>query len=245
METVFRDYRDQVQFYYVYKSVEHPGVNNFVSAFTIEERLLHIAEAKKRFQTEIPWICDNMENEVQLSLGGAPNGEFVIDPKGKIIRKRFWSNPKTLRSDLEELIGPVDHVTTVDDLPTKFVPETREIASGVVPRIELPGQLVPLVIKPSADSDNPYFAKLRVEATRPTVENGVGQLHLVAYVDPIHKVHWNNRAGKVHLKLRPTAKQEFSKTELLGPEVEADADIDPRHFLIDVDLGEAEESFSH
>ena len=109
---MYRDYRNKdVQFFYVYKSVEHPEVNNFISAFNIEELLKHIALAKERFKTEMPWICDTMDNEVETAFGGAPNGEYVLDPEGKIVRKRFWSNPKTLRADLEELIGKVDKIT--------------------------------------------------------------------------------------------------------------------------------------
>ena len=61
-----------------------------------------------------------MDHDVETAFGGAPNGEYILDPNGKIIRKRFWANPKTLRSDLEELIGPVDKITTVDDLAAVF-----------------------------------------------------------------------------------------------------------------------------
>ena len=121
METVFRDYRDKgVQFYYVYKSVQHPEINNFVSAFSITERLKHIAEAKRLMKTEIPWICDSMDNQIKSAFGGPPNGEFVIDPDGVIVRKRFWSNPIILRQDLEKLVGPVERITKVSDLPTKI-----------------------------------------------------------------------------------------------------------------------------
>ena len=80
---MYRDYKDKVQFFYVYKSVEHPEVNGFVSAFNIDERLKHIAVAKDRFKSEIPWICDSMENDVKYAFGRAPNGEFIIDPEGK------------------------------------------------------------------------------------------------------------------------------------------------------------------
>ncbi|MFT5300861.1 MAG: hypothetical protein ACI814_001644 [Mariniblastus sp.] len=233
METVYRDYRDKnVQFFYVYKAVEHPEVNNFVSAFNIEERLKHIAIAKKRFQSEIPWICDTMDHDVENAFGGAPNGEYILDPQGKIVRKRFWSNPKTLRMDLEKLIGKVDKVTTVADLPTAFTPEPRTIASGIVPRIDLPAGLKPFDLVPQENGDHPHFAKLRVEGSSGLFASGQGEMYLGVYLDPIYGVHWNNRAGRVKIQIDSEGKLELENSELVSDEVKADADVDPRQFLV-------------
>ena len=65
-------------------------------------------EAQRTLGSEFTWICDTMTNDVKHSLGNAPNSEFVIDPKGVIVRKRVWSRPGELREDLEELVGPVE-----------------------------------------------------------------------------------------------------------------------------------------
>lgn len=194
---------------------------------------MHVAEAKRMFQSEIPWICDDMEDTFRIAFGRAPNSEFVLDADGKVLRKRFWSNPAELRVYLEELVGKSKTTTTVEDLPAIFTPEPREVASGVVPRIELPKGLTPLAVVPVIDeeNENPFFVKLRVEASQDLLRSGHGPIYLVAYPDPLYKVHWNNRAGKVTLKITPQNKQEFRETEFVGPEVEEDADIDPREFL--------------
>lgn len=239
---MYRDYRDKdVQFYYVYKAIQHPEINNFVSAFSIQERVKHIAEAKRLMQTEIPWICDSMDNQVKLALGSAPNGEFIIDPEGKIVRKRFWSNPKNLRSDLVELVGTVEKITTVDDLPTKLTVEPKSVASGVVPRLSLPGGLTPVKLTPHPDDEHPFFAKLRVEATKSLLQEGKGQMYLGVNLDPLYKVHWNNPAGNVEIKIEAPEGVTFSETALKGPDVKEEADIDPRQFLIDVDRGDSKE----
>ncbi len=237
METVYRDYQDKVNFFYVYKNVQHPEINGFVTAFNLKERLMHVAEAKRRFQTEIPWICDSMDNSFKEAFGGAPNGEFVVDADGEIIRKRFWSNPSELRLYLEELVGKSATTTTVDDLPATFTPEVRDIASGVVPRLELP-RMMPLIVTPHDDKENSFFVKLRVEATGDAFKpgKGKGKFYLVAYLDPLYKVHWNNRAGNIELNIKPGEGQTFQETVLAGPDVEANADIDPREFLVDVDF---------
>ena len=230
---MYRDYRNKdVQFFYVYKNVEHPEINGYISAFNIEERLKHIAIAKERFKSEIPWICDTMDNAVKIAFGSAPNGEYVLDPNGKIVRKRFWSNPKTLRSDLEELVGKAETMTSVEDLPAVFKQETRKIASGVVPKIDLPKGLMPLVVNAKKDKDNPYFAKLRVEASRQLFQTKDGPVLFAVYLDPIYKVHWNNRAGKVKIEFTSDDSITLEKTELVSDEVKEDADIDPRQFLI-------------
>ena len=228
---MYRDYKDKVQFFYVYKSVEHPEVNGFVSAFNIDERLKHIAVAKDRFKSEIPWICDSMENDVKYAFGRAPNGEFIIDPEGKIVTKRFWSNPKTLRGDLEKLVGKSETTTKVEDLPARFTPKPRKIASGVVPRPDLPGGLAPMIVSPEK-SDDPFFAKLRVEVSQQMIQSKKGEIHFGVYLDPLYKVHWNNRAGKVKVKLISDETLDFESTELTSPDVKEDADIDSRHFLV-------------
>lgn len=230
---MYRDYGDKVQFFYVYKTVEHPEVNGIVSAFNIEERLKHIAIAKEKFKTEIPFICDTMKNAVKEGFKAAPNAEFVIDPEGKIVRKRFWSSPKTLRADLEELVGKSETTTKVEDIPAGFVPEPRKIASGVVPKPDLPAELVPIAIEPVADEKNPFFAKLRVEVSADLIRKKLGYVYFAVYLDPIYKVHWNNRAGKVKIEFENDETMIFALNELESEDVKEDADIDPRHFLVE------------
>lgn len=235
---MYRDYRDKgVNFYYVYSNIQHPETNGFVEPYTIKERLMHIKEAKRRTGSEIPWLCDTMKNEIKASLQAAPNAEFVIDPDGKIVRKRFWSDPITLREDLAELIGAVDSPTKVADLPTRFKVESREVAANVVPRINLPRGLEPIHVEAiQGDDATPFFAKLRAEATRSLIRHGKGKMYLGFYVDPIYQVHWNNRMGEFKVSIKDADGVTFSEQELVGPNVEPDADIDPRQFLIDVEM---------
>lgn len=229
---MYRDYKDKnVQFFYVYKSVEHPEVNGFISAFNIGERLKHIEIAKERFKSEIPWICDTMDNKIKRAFGNSPNGEYVIDPEGKIVRKRFWSNPKTLRGDLEELVGKSETTTKVEDLPARFTPEPSKIASNVLPKLDLPANLEAMTVIPGK-SEDPYFAKLRVEVPRSMLQTKMGQIHFAVYLDPIYQVHWNNRAGKVKIEYKSDETLILAKDVLISPDVKEDADIDARHFLV-------------
>ena len=203
---------------------------------------MHVAEAKRQTRSNIPWICDNMSNDIKHATGNAPNGEFVIDPDGVIVRKRFWSNPTTLRADLTELVGSVANPTSVNDVAARFQFPRRDVASGVVPRIDLPAGMRAVRVSPELDSDSPHYVKLRAEASpRLLSGEGIGQLYLGLYLDPLYKVHWNNRAGKLKIEIAASSEIELSHTELEGPQVDADADVDPRQFLIDVNRGEADD----
>ncbi len=237
LETVYLDYSPKdVQFFYVYKSLAHPEINSFVQPVTKEERLMHIAEFGRRTNSQVPWLCDNMENELAAAMGGAPNGEYILDPAGKLIRKRFWSNPNTLRADLEELVGAVENPTQVADIDVEFAVEPRKIASGVLEPLALPAGLAAVKTEPVLEDETPFYVKLRAEASRPILNRGQGRgkLYLGVYLDPIYKVHWNNEAGRVHVKIEANDGILLSETLLDSPEVDVPADVDPRQFLLDV-----------
>ena len=95
----------------------------------------------------------------------------------------------------------------------------------------MPGRLAPLTIKANK-SDTPFFAKLRVEVTPELFRGAQAKVVFTAYLDPIYNVHWNNRAGKVTLKILSSEDSyAFSKREFQSIDVEADADVDPRWML--------------
>jgi len=235
---VFTDYhRKDVNFYYVYSNIQHPETNGIVAPYSIKEKLMHVAEVKRRTNSSIPWICDTMNNQLKVALHASANAEFIFDPKGVIVKKRYWSDPTTLRADLTELVGPVKNPTKVEDSKARFISETREVASGVVPRMELPSGLKPIETRPQIEAEGPpFFAKLRAEATPDLLKEGNGKLYLALNVDPLHKVHWNNKMGNITITLEDAEGITFAKQKLVGPTVEAPSDIDPREFLIDVEM---------
>ena len=243
-----RDYQNKdVNFFYVYKTLAHPEINGYVSPTSLEERLKHIAEFKENTKSQIPWICDSMDNAMKSAFETAPNGEFILDPEGKIIRKRFWSNPRTLRADLEELVGKADTVTSPDEVLVEFTPPKREVASGVVKRLAIPGRMMPVIVKAKQsgeESEHPLYAKLRVEAGGSVIDGKEeGQVYFGLYLDPLYKVHWNNRAGKISIEVETPEGVTMNQASFQGPDVKEDADIDPRQFLAKVNRNEIDGPF--
>ncbi len=224
METVARDYSAQgVKFYYIYKALAHPETGGYVTPFNLRERLMHVAEAKRTLGSQIEWICDTMDNDLKHALGDRPNSEFIVDPAGKIVVSRAWSNPTQLRSDLERFVGEVEHPTRVADLDMKQPAAIGKAPTGIVPRLDTPPGMSPLKLTP-LPSKTPFYAKLRAEL-------GGGKLYLGFSLDPLYQVHWNNKAAAIRYSIQSPPGVTVSPDSGEGPYVTVDADADPREFL--------------
>ena len=236
METVERDYAPKgVVFYYVYKPLAHPEFNNYVSPVTIEERLMHVAEAKRVLGTSVNWLADTMDNDFHQAMGRTPNGELLIGPDGVIAAARRWSSPDELRADLERLVGPVDTPTKVADLDLPSQPPAPTVVKGIVPRIKKPAGMMPIEIKAVLESsEHPFYVKIRAEGDRGVLAGGNGTMYLGFHLDPLYKVHWNNEAGPVTFQFETPSGVTVTPANGVGPEVEEPADADPREFLVNV-----------
>ena len=207
-------------------------------------------EARRTLGSGFTWICDAIDNPIKHALGNAPNSEFVVDGKGRLVRKRAWSDPAALRADLEELVGKVENPTDPADLELVQEAPPRAAARGVVKRIELPGDMRPLVIEPLIEKGSdatPFYAKLRAEADSALLSEGKGQLHIRFMLDPLYHVHWNNLVEPIRVRFvessgeKPGLDGRVKPGEWTGPEVKEPADGDPREFLATVELGDSRE----
>ncbi len=235
MEAVHRDYSKKgVQFYYVYKALAHPELDGYVQPFTLEERLRHVKAAELTLGTEIPWLCDGMDNAFKHAMGNRPNSQFLFDSKGELIEKWSWSDASELRAALAKIHGPVEPPTTVDQLDLKVTPRPKsEAAKGVVPRVEGPPGLRVLKVEPRKSAP-PFYVKLRAEADGGLLDDGAGTLKLGFHLDPLYRVHWNNLAKPLDYELALPKGAEADKPTAEGPKVEVEVDLDPREFLVDL-----------
>ena len=194
---------------------------------------MHVKEAQRTLGNEIAWISDTMSNDLKHALGDMPNSEFVVDPAGTIVRMRVWSRPDQLRSDLEELVGPVVNPTRVSDLNLNFEAPPKVAASGVVPRVELPGRMLPVKIEPQSSSQ-PFYMKLRAEVDQRFLREGEGTLYVGFFPDPLYHVHWNNLVDPVKYEISAPKGITVSPENGEGPKVKEASDMDPREFLLDI-----------
>jgi EF hand len=235
---VYRDYGPKgVKFFFVYKTLAHPElVGDYVQPFTLDERLTHAKQAEKQLGASIPWLVDPMDNRLKHALGDRPNSEFLIDPAGKIVRKRAWSHPAQVRKDLEELVGKVETVTKEEDVKLKLeLPVKAPAARGVVARIQRP-RMQPIEMIPQIDPKGPaFFAKLRAEADADLMRDGAGKLYLGFHLDPFHEAHWNNLNKPLQYKIDLPEGAKIAKPSGEAEKVKFASDCDPREFLLDVE----------
>jgi hypothetical protein len=236
LEAVARDYAPKgVKFYFVYKALAHPERDGIVQPVTLDERLRHANEAVKRLGNTIPFLVDAMDNRLKHALGDRNNSEFVIDPAGRIVRKRTWSDPDAVRADLEALVGKADTLTKPEDVVLKVVKPPADAATkGVVAKVSRAG-LTPLVAVPRIEKGGaPFYAKLRAEADVTAFDEGKGKLYLGFHLDPFLGTHWNNLKKPLRFDLDPQDGVKLSAKSGEATKPKADADIDPREFLLDV-----------
>lgn len=243
METVKIDYAAKgVDFYYIYKPLAHPEYNNYVVPVTLEERLMHVEEAKRVLGSSITWLADTMDNPWHGVMANTPNSELIVGPDGRVVGRRTWSDPEALRQDLERLVGAVEHRTAVADLDLPAQPRMAAVAKGIVPRVELPPNMQSIQVDPDLDAtDIPFYVKIRAEADRDLLQNGTGTMYLGFHLDPLYDVHWNNEAGPVTFNFSVPDGVTMAPSSGVGPDVDAPADADPREFLLQVDARNLEE----
>ena len=207
METIYRDYAPKgVKFYYIYKSLAHPELKGYINPLTLEERFMHVEEAKRTLGSEIPWLVDQMDNQIKRALGDKSNVELIVDPQGRVVHKLAWSDPEKLRNKLVELVGRAENPTRVEDLNMKMLPPPEVAASGVVPRLERPvtghDYMRPVIRQPQwREGDEPFYAKLRAEADPSLLKEGEGRLWIGFFMDPLYGVHWNNLTDPIRVMI--------------------------------------------
>ena len=243
VETIERDYTPKaVQFYYLYKQLAHPELNSYIDPFTLEERLMHVKQAEVQLGSRISWIADAMSNELKHALGGMPNAEFVVDPDGRVVSRRAWSDPSRLREDLERLVGPVENPTRVSDLELVTQPPVSTVAKGIVPRVERPNGMSTLRIEPNLGETNyPFYTKLRADVDPQFLRTGQGTLYLGFHIDPFYRMHWNNEAPPLEYAITAPAGVQVTPAAETFAVVEEPADADPREFLVDIQADDRSE----
>ena len=197
---------------------------------------MHARQAQKQLGATIPWLVDAMDNRLKHALGDRPNSDFIIDPEGKIVRKRDWSYPAEVRKDLEKLVGKVKRITKEEDIKlTLELPPKSPAPRGIVKRIERP-RMSAIAMEPLVDPKGlPFYAKLRAEADSDLLTSGKGKVYLGFHLDPFHEAHWNNLTEPLRYQIEAPVGVHINKRDGQSPKVKPTSDADPREFLLEVE----------
>lgn len=244
-EAIYADYKDRedIQFFFIYKSLAHPELNGYVQPVTLDERLKHIVEAKRVLGTTIPWLCDGADNAVRQAFGLGPNSEMVINPEGKLIHALQWTDGNVLREEVISRVGDSKTHTSELDLKLKTgQPHRRQRSyeADVLPKPKFSSQMTAVKIEPIGETKELLYVKPRVEVDSNVLQNGKGEMYLGFFPDPIHGVHWNNLVDPLQYELTLPEGMQISPSKGSSPIVEQETDGDPREFKLQVrSLGKA------
>ena len=113
LEALAADYtKKDVQFYYIYQSLRHPEREGYVQPQNTKERLMHVAEAKERLGTKVPWIMDTIDDSFRTAMRTNSNSVFVISPDSEIVYAADRMNGDGFRRELGNIVGPIENPTS-------------------------------------------------------------------------------------------------------------------------------------
>jgi hypothetical protein len=235
IEAAYTDYKGKgVQFFYFYKSLRHPELDGYVQAQNISERLLQLAEVRKKLGTKVPWIVDTMEDDIRIGLRSGSWSVYLISPEGEIVYGSGRIDRMGLRNALSKAVGVSATQTSTSDLdlpnigrPARLINEDSEWG------VTRPDGLSILTIVPTKPEET-YYVKLRAEADDALLNTGTGRLFLGFYPDPIHDAHWNNLTPPMKYNLILPDGVTATPAEASAKKFSGDSDSNPRQFWVDI-----------
>ncbi|MCZ6671658.1 MAG: EF-hand domain-containing protein [Verrucomicrobia bacterium] len=239
VEAVYQDYKEleNVQFFYLYKTLAHPEYNGYIQPVTLKERLAHIVEAKRVLDTSLNWLCDGMDNAARHTLGLGPNTQIIFSPKGKIIHTLGWSDGEVLREALIEHVGDTASHTRVADLniqKKQSAMSMKDVGNAPMNRPTFDSNLIPVTFKVTEEGKHPLYVKPRIEVDPSVLQRGRGEMYLGFHLDPIHNVHWNNLAAPLKYEITLPEGVYATPKMATAPEVDVDSDAAPREFVVEL-----------
>ena len=90
----------------------------------------------------------------------------------------------------------VEKPTRIEDLDLRFEPPPDKVATGIVPRVEVPGPMRALKIEPQLDdAKHPFYVKLRAEAQPELLRDGTVHFAVRGHRQGVE----NHEAGRHHV----------------------------------------------
>lgn len=224
-----------VGFYYFYKSLRHPELEGYVEPQNMKERLLHVAAAKKKLETKVPWLADTLEDSMRVGLRAGSHSVYLVSPKGEVVFASSGIDGESLRAALGKAVGAVTPPTRPSDLDLPRITRApRQVNEDTEVRVERPTNMVILKSTPASPEDT-YYVKLRAGADPELLRTGKGKLFLGFYPDPIHEAKWNNLVAPMRYVLKLPDGVKATPATAPAPKVEGDSDNEPRQFWVEID----------
>lgn len=96
-----------MQFIFLYTREAHPGDNKLHHS-SMEQKLQHARDFVEMWGIERPMYVDDIDGPVHRAYGQLPNMTWIINSAGQIVYKADWTDHRTVRAAVEQLIAERD-----------------------------------------------------------------------------------------------------------------------------------------
>jgi len=237
IEAAALDYAPKgVNFFYIYRYLAHPGNNGYIQPFILGERMRQTSDAANLLHTQVPWLCDAMDNHAARALERNGSNLVVVNRDGLEEYTGHIEDDRALRAALGKLAGETATPTTPHSIVPPDIKPVAMPKANVAKRIKtdpsrekfLPLRAVVL------GSHSPFYVKMRVEASEGLLKTGSGRMILGFHIDPLYKLEWNNMGKTVAYAMKVPSGTAISPSISEAERVSLQAtDSDPREFLLE------------
>jgi hypothetical protein len=98
---------DGIQFIFLYTREAHPGDNKLHHS-SMEQKLQYARDFTEMWNVERPMYVDDLDGPVHRAYGTLPNMTWIINSAGHIVYKADWTDKRTVRAAVEQLVAERD-----------------------------------------------------------------------------------------------------------------------------------------
>ena len=96
--------QDDIQFIFLYTREAHPG-DNKPHHSSMEQKLRYALDFVEMWGIERPMYVDDLDGPVHRAYGTLPNMTWIINRAGHIVYKADWTDKRTVRAAMEQLVA--------------------------------------------------------------------------------------------------------------------------------------------
>ena len=96
-----------MQFIFLYTREAHPG-DNKLHHTSMEQKIRHARDFVDMWGIDRPMYVDDLEGPIHHSYGLLPNMTWVINSAGRVVYKADWTDQRTVRAAVQQLIDERD-----------------------------------------------------------------------------------------------------------------------------------------
>ena len=161
---------------------------------------------------------------------------FIYNKNGLEEYAGTLKDPVAFRTVLDRLAGPVSTPTALSTIPKSDLDPLHLPISNLTPRIRInpnKTQYRALQITP-VNSRQPFYVKMRIEASKQLLATGNGKLYLGFHIDPLYNTKWNNLGEPLHYAMEVPAGTAISPSINQAAKVKQKInDAEPREFMLE------------